>query len=98
MSKIRGYFYVHQKAPDGKNNICGKNIASYRREMHISQRQLAELLQLHGLDIDKNAVQRIESGQRFITDIELKVFSTVMDKPYETLYRQMVLTNDRENK
>ncbi len=32
-------------------------------------------MQLLGLDIDKNAVQRIESGQRFVTDIELKLFS-----------------------
>lgn len=24
-----------------------------------------------GLDIDKNGVQRIESGQRFVTDIEI---------------------------
>ena len=28
-----------------------------------------------GLDIDKNAVQRIESGKRFVTDIELKVIA-----------------------
>ena len=25
--------------------------------------------------MDKNAIQRIESGERFITDIELKVFA-----------------------
>lgn len=31
-------------------------------------------LQLLGLDLDKNAIQRIESGQRFVTDIELCVF------------------------
>ena len=31
-------------------------------------------MQLLGLDLDKNAIQRIESGQRFVTDIELCVF------------------------
>ena len=31
-----------------------------------------------GLDIDKNAIQRIESGERFITDIELKAFSQLL--------------------
>ena len=35
------------------------------------------------LDIDKNAVQRIESGQRFVTDIEIislaKVFSVTVE-------------------
>jgi len=39
---------------------------------------LAEKLQLQGLDIGKNAVQQIESGARFVTDIELKVFAKVL--------------------
>lgn len=52
--------------------------------LKISQRELADRLQVINLDIDKNAVQRIESGQRFITDIEVialaKVFNvTVKD-------------------
>ena len=36
------------------------------------------MLQLAGLDLDKNAIQRIESGQRFVTDIELKVIAQVL--------------------
>ncbi len=59
------------KTDDGRNNICGKNISKFRKEMGISQRELSEKLQLIGLDVDKNAIQRMESGQRFITDIEL---------------------------
>ncbi|MBQ1351386.1 MAG: helix-turn-helix transcriptional regulator, partial [Oscillospiraceae bacterium] len=59
------------KSPSGKNNICGQNISAFRKKMEISQRELADRLQLVGLDIDKNAIQRIESGQRFVTDIEL---------------------------
>ncbi len=66
------------KSPDGNNNICGRNIARYRKEMNISQRELAERLQLSGLDVDKNAVQRIECGKRFVTDIELIHFSKVL--------------------
>ena len=38
-----------------------------------------------GVDIDKNAVQKIESGQRFITDIELKIISSVLNVSYEYL-------------
>lgn len=59
------------KGINGKNNICGKAISRLRIEMDLSQRELAEKMQQSGLDIDKNAIQRIESGQRFITDIEL---------------------------
>ena len=59
------------KAKDGKNNICGKRIYELRNNFKpkMSQRMLAELLQLNGVDVDKNAIQRMESGQRFITDL-----------------------------
>ena len=74
------------KTSDGRNNICGVNIARLRKEMRISQRELADRLQLVGLDIDKNAVQRIEPGQRFLTDIELLYFCRVLNTSFETLY------------
>ncbi len=73
------------KTQDGLNNICGKNIAFYRNEMKISQRELADKLQLVGLDIDKNAIQRIECGKRFITDIEIKAFTKVFNLTFEEL-------------
>ena len=60
------------KSPDGRNNICGAKVALLRKAEGISQRELADRLQCLGLDVDKNAVQRIESGQRFVTDIELE--------------------------
>lgn len=73
------------KAENGKNNICGEKIASLRTKCKISQRKLADILQLKGLDIDKNAVQRIEAGKRFVTDIELVYFAEVFDVTFEEL-------------
>ncbi|MBQ7308110.1 MAG: helix-turn-helix transcriptional regulator [Clostridia bacterium] len=73
------------KAKDNKNNICGKNVSKFRIELKISQRELADKLQLIGLDVDKNAIQRIESGQRFVTDIELVSLSKVFKKTYDEL-------------
>lgn len=67
------------KSKDGLNNICGKNIADLRKELNISQRILADKLQLIGLDVDKNAIQRIECGKRFVTDIELIAFSKIFN-------------------
>lgn len=63
------------------NNIAGANIAKIRKSITpaFSQRALAEKLQLHGIDIDKNAIQRIECGKRFVTDIELVVFAKVLN-------------------
>ena len=63
------------KSKDGLNNICGKNVAKYRMDLGISQRELADRMQLVGIDLDKNAVQRIECGIRFVTDIVVIVFS-----------------------
>ena len=68
------------KSGDGKNNICGENVARFRKEYRISQRELADRLQLVGLDIDKNAIQRIEAGKRFVTDIELVALSKVLNR------------------
>ena len=78
----------NNRTPDGRNNICGVKIAKLRKNLHISQRQLADNLQLINLDIDKNAVQRIESGQRFVTDIELIALAKVFDTTIEELLRR----------
>ena len=73
------------KTQDGLNNICGKNIANFRMALKISQRELADRMQLVGIDIDKNAIQRIECGKRFVTDIEIAAFSKVFHVSYEDL-------------
>ena len=64
---------------DGKNNLCGDNIRDLRLSYptKLSQRALADKMQLIGIDIDKNAIQRIEAGKRFVTDIELKGFAEI---------------------
>ena len=71
------------------NNIAGKNIAKIRKEITpvMSQRALADKMQLFGIDLDKNAIQRIECGKRFITDIELLAFSKVLNTSLENLLK-----------
>ncbi len=73
------------KSTDGLNNICGKNIALFRNDLGISQRELADKMQLVGIDIDKNAIQRIECGKRFVTDIEIVAFAKVFNFSLEKL-------------
>ena len=77
------------KASNG-NNIAGKKLAQLRKAspVKMSQRILAEQMQLFGVDLDKNAIQRIESGQRFITDIELLAFSRVFQVSCDELLSQ----------
>lgn len=75
------------KSSDGLNNICGKKITILRKNLSLSQRELADKLQLAGLDIDKNAIQRIECGKRFVTDIELKKFAEVFESSIDNLIK-----------
>ena len=72
---------------EGKNNICGDNIRKLRLcyPIKLSQKGLADKMQLIGIDVDKNAIQRIECGKRFVTDIELKAFSEVFGVDIEEL-------------
>ena len=76
------------KTENGRNNICGTKIYELRKS-HVpkmSQRILADKLQLLGIDVDKNAIQRIESGQRFITDIELVALASVFNITINDLF------------
>lgn len=77
------------KTSNGKNNICGKKISYLRKQMvpKVSQRAFADKLQLEGIDLDKNAIQRIECGKRFVTDIELKAFAQILNTTADELLR-----------
>jgi transcriptional regulator with XRE-family HTH domain len=81
----KGGFMFINKTPSGQNNICGRNIARLRKSKKWSQNRLASMLQICGLNVDKNAVQRIEAGKRFVTDIELVYLSEVFAVPLDDL-------------
>jgi transcriptional regulator with XRE-family HTH domain len=72
-----------------RNNIAGVRIQEFRKQQQpkMSQNALAKQMQLIGIDLDKNAIQRIEAGSRFITDIELKAFAEI----FETTSDQLLL-------
>ncbi len=63
------------KAFDGTNNLCGKKIAEIRKSQKLSQRKLAEKMQLLGYEVDHYFIRRVENGERFVTDIDLVIFA-----------------------
>lgn len=69
------------KNQDGSLNISGNKIKLLRQALTptVSQRMLADQLQLIGIDLDKNAIQKIESGNRFVTDIEIVAFAKIFN-------------------
>ena len=77
------------KAPDGTNNLCGKNVRRLR-ESHcpaLSQRKLAQKLQVMGYDVDNHFVRRIELGQRFVTDIEIRILAEALNVKLDELLK-----------
>ena len=85
-----------------KKNICGKQIYLIRtgqydkKHKRITQDLLAARLQIAGLDIDRTAISKIESGIRSLTDDEVLFFAEVLEVPVEVLYNlSQFLTNDK---
>ena len=72
--------------PDGNKNWAGKRIAELRKERGMSQNDLAIKLQNCGVDIDKNAVQLLEHGHRYVRDMELYVIAKVFGVSMEDLF------------
>ena len=73
------------KSKDGSNNISGMRISKLRKKLNLSQKGLADKLQLIGLNVGKNTIQKIESGEGFVTDIELQYLSKFFKVPIRDL-------------
>lgn len=71
----------------GRANIVGYNIRKLRKSLKISQRELADNLQNIGMKVDKNAIQRMESGRRFITDIDMFYIAKIFNVSIFDLYK-----------
>ena len=73
------------RTESGEKNLISKRLVKLRQIHHMSQRDLANKLQLAGYDMDKNVITRIETNKRYVTDIELKAFCEVLDVTYDEL-------------
>lgn len=69
----------------GEKNFVAPQLIRLRAYRGLSQRDLAHELQLIGYDIDKNIITRIETYQRYVTDLELKAFSEIFHVSYSYL-------------
>lgn len=92
---------MHKTEINGRKNIIGLAIKQYRKEHKISTRQLSDYLRRNGLNWDKNAVNRAESGMRVVSDIELVMLLKIIkltEKRYKNLQYLacMVLLNIAE--
>ena len=73
------------KTTDGRKNLISDRLSQLRKSQNLSQRDLAQKLQLAGYDMDKNVITRIETGKRYITDIELRALKEIFGVSYDYL-------------
>lgn len=78
------------RSDTGRKNLISENLIELRRRHNLSQRDLAQKLQIAGCDMDKNVITRIETQKRYVTDIEIKKLCEVLNTTFEEL------TNEKE--
>ena len=69
-----------------KQRHIGQKIAQYRIQNGWSQSELAAQMQLHGCDLSREIIARIESGYRAVSVYEIDKFVEVFGITYDELF------------
>ena len=70
---------------NGAQNISGDRIHQTRTAKRLSQENLAAKMQVSGVVIEREAISKIETGDRFVADYELRAFARVLGVSMEWL-------------
>lgn len=71
---------------NGYYNVVGQNIRKFREHKGISQRQLANKLNLKGINLYHSDISRIEANDLFIRDYELIGICKILEITYEQIF------------
>lgn len=63
---------------NGSKNICGERVHLARRNLRMTQSELAAQLQIAGITIERDSISRIEIGTRFVADYELRELARIL--------------------
>ena len=69
------------------NNHIGANIRRIRLALGIKQAHLAKMLQLHGCDMTREALVKLERGTQHITATQLRAIRDVLETSYDELLK-----------
>lgn len=58
-------------------NILGNKLRELRKNAKMSQQDLAEKLQLEGIDLTSKEISKIENNNRLVQDFELFAFAKI---------------------
>ncbi|MBQ7847240.1 MAG: helix-turn-helix transcriptional regulator [Clostridia bacterium] len=71
-----------------RKNIIGEKVRALRKARRMTQKALAEQMQLAGYDVTDLTILRIESGDRFVPDYEVKALAQALGVGYEDLLNE----------
>lgn len=60
-------------------NISGEKLKELRKKFEMSQQDLAEKLQLKGIDLTSKEISKIETNKRLVQDFELFAFASIFN-------------------
>ncbi len=64
---------------NNSKNISGKKLKELRIKHNYTQKELAEKLQLLGIQISTNEISKIENNYRLVQDFELFAFAEIFN-------------------
>ncbi|MBO5009934.1 MAG: helix-turn-helix transcriptional regulator [Clostridia bacterium] len=65
----------------------GTNIRTLREKLGYTQDYIATQFQLHGCDITRSAIAKIEVGQRHIYPDEIILFKKILDVSFDDILK-----------
>lgn len=72
----------------GRKNLIGANVRAARKQRvpSMTQKQLADAMVEKDCDFDRFTIMRIESGDRFVADYEVKALSEILGLSLDEIY------------
>lgn len=64
----------------------GENICKLREKKKFTQEELSVQLQVHGCDITRSAVAKIEVGQRHLYPDEIILIKKILEVEYDEIF------------
>lgn len=71
-----------------RKNIVGSRVRKARKQLKITQMELAARLQVLGITIDRSGIAKLEGGKRPVSDIEIVALAEVLKVSIPWLFEE----------
>ncbi len=88
--------FLGQRIRQDEKIHIGQNIRRIRKEKKISQKAMAEKMQLYKIPITRETYVKLERGIRNVGASELKAIKEILDTTYEELLEETQEQNKEE--